>query len=102
MNELDELRKNRLEKLQQQQKQIEEFNQQVETLEMFVKQHLTKEALSRYGNLKSAHPETAVQVLALLAQFIQAGKVSMIDDEQLKDILQRMQPQKKEFKIIHK
>ncbi|MEA3429991.1 MAG: DNA-binding protein [Nanoarchaeota archaeon] len=99
MNELEELRHKRLEQLQQQQKEVEEFNQQISTLEQFVRQHLTKEALSRYGNLKAAHPEKAVQALTLLAQIIQTGKLPMIDDKQLKDILQRMQPPKREFKI---
>ncbi|MBW3003537.1 hypothetical protein KY328_03170 [Candidatus Woesearchaeota archaeon] len=102
MNELEELRQRRLQELQKQQQDIEEFNQQVNTLETAVKQHLTKEALSRYGNLKSAHPEKAVQLLTILAQIIQTGKLQVIGDEQLKDILQRMEPPKKEFKITRK
>lgn len=102
MNELEELRKKRLEQLKNQQKEVEEFQQQVTALESFVKQHLTKEALSRYGNLKSAHPEKSVQLLSVVAQLLQSGQLKTITDEQLKDILLRMQPPKKEFKIIRR
>ena len=102
MNELEALRNKRLEQLQRQQQEQQEFQQQVETLEAYVKQHLTKPALSRYGNLKSAHPEKAVQVLTVLAQILQSGQLKNIDDEQLKDILHRMQPPKKEFKITRR
>lgn len=102
MSDLEELRRKRLEQLQQKQQDIEEFQQQVETLENYVKQRLTKEALSRYGNLKSAHPEKAVRVLTVLAQVLQTGQLQTVNDEQLKDILTRMQEPKKDFKFTRK
>ena len=84
------------------QKQIE-FQQQVAQLENLVKGHLSNDAISRYGNLKSAHPEKAMQALVVLSQMIQSGQISdRIDDEMLKNILIRMQPEKREFKIRRK
>jgi programmed cell death protein 5 len=77
-----------------------ELRQQIQQLEMLVKQRMTKEALERFGNIKSAHPEKAIQLLAVLGQAIQSGQIDeQIDDEQLKDILIRLTPEKKEFKI---
>lgn len=102
-NSLEELKRRRLEELQRsQQSQINEtakLQQQIEQLESFVKQAFTKEALERYGNLKTAHPEKAIQILAILGQAIQQGKIEQIDDAQLKEILLKITPEKKEFKI---
>ena len=76
-----------------------QLQQQIQQLEMLVKQKLTKQALERFGNIKSAHPEKAIQLLAILGQAIQSGQINEIDDEQLKDILMKITPEKKEFKI---
>ena len=61
MDELEALRNKRLEELQaQQNQQVNEqmqLAQQIDSLENLVKPKLTREALQRYGNLKSAHPE---------------------------------------------
>ena len=76
-----------------------QLRQQLQQLEIMVKQRMTKQALERFGNIKSAHPEKAIQVLAVLGQLIQTGKIEEIDDDQLKDILMRLTPEKKEFKI---
>lgn len=107
MDELEALKKKKLEELQQaeamQQSQEEaQLQQQIEQLEAVVKQLFTKEALSRYGNLKAAHPEKAIQVLVVLGQLIQQGKIHKINDSQLKEILKQLTPEKKEFKIKRK
>lgn len=108
MSELDEIKKRKLAELQQKQQealqqQLQEqaqLQQQVEQLESAVKQYFTKEALSRYGNLKTAHPEKAVQLLVILGQAIQQGQLQQkIDDQQLKELLKRLEPEKKDFKI---
>lgn len=96
---LDELKRVQLESLQQQSAEQEQLQQQIQQLEMIVKQALTKEALQRYGNLKTAFPERAVQLLVLLAQAIQSGQISKIDDNTLKEILRKVSPEKKDFKI---
>jgi DNA-binding TFAR19-related protein (PDSD5 family) len=76
-----------------------QLQQQVQQLEMLVKQRLTKQALERFGNVKAAHPEKAIQLLAVLGQAIQSGKIEEIDDDQLKEILMKLTPEKKEFNI---
>ncbi len=79
----------------------EDFQEKIQQLEMVVKQTLTKEALERYGNIKAASPEKAVQLLVVLGQAIQAGQIQQIDDDKLKEILMQLTPEKKEFKIKH-
>ncbi len=108
MPTLDDLRRKKLEELMrlQQQKSNQQSDeqsqvqQQIEQMESVVKQFFTKDALARYGNLKAAHQEKAVQLLVVLFQAIQKGQVQgKIEDELLKKILQQMTPEKKEFKI---
>ena len=104
MDELEEIRKRKLAELQnQQQDSLQEQQQmqaQLEQLETVVKQFFTKEALERYGNLKAAHQEKAIQLLVVLGQAVQQGQIKeKITDEKLKDILKQLQPEKKEFKI---
>jgi len=102
-NALEELKRRKLEELQRaQQSQVQEeaqIKEQIEQLEAVVKQTFTKQALQRYGNLKTAHPDKAVQLLVILGQAIQQGKISQIDDAQLRQILMKLAPEKKEFKI---
>lgn len=110
MGELDELRDARLRELQgqlgQQQAESEEdakLQQELEALEAVIKTRLTKEALARYGSLKTAFPEKAVQLLVLLGQAMQKGQIrSLITDEQLKQILMKLTPPKKDFTITRK
>lgn len=104
MTTLEDIKRNKMEQLLARQKQqMEEhaqLQQQVEQLESVVKQFLSKEALERYGNLKTAHPEKAIQLAVILAQAVQSGQIkSQIDDEALKSLLKRLTPQKKEFNI---
>ena len=104
MSDLDEIRKKKLEELMSsQQEQLQEqaqVQQQVDQMETVVKQFLTKDALTRYGNLKAAHKEKALQLLVVLLQAIQKGQVQdKIDDTLLKKILGEITPKKKEIKI---
>ena len=110
MDELDKIKKRKLGELQKQQEQAinqqlqeqAQLQQQIQQLEFIVKQVLTKKALERYGNLKTAHPEKAVQLLVILAQAIQSGQIDKIDDDKLKEILKKLTPPKKDFKIRKK
>lgn len=98
MDELEAIRQRKAQELQEQ----AEFQSQVNQLESVIKTLFTKEALERYGNLKSAHPEKAVQLLAVIGQITQKGNVKKITDEQLINLLKKMQPKKKEIKITRK
>ena len=103
MSELDEIRQRKIMEMHQRQNEdIQEemqLQQQIAQLESVVKQALTKDALERFGNLKAAYPEKAVQVLVVLGQLIQSGKINKIDDGQLKELLSTIATRKKDFKI---
>ena len=91
-----------MEELQAQAQQQQELQQQVQQLEAVVRTMLTKEALQRYGNLKAAHPDKAIQLLALVGQQIQSGKARKITDEDLKRMLIMLTPKAKQIKITRK
>ena len=108
MPTLDEIKKRKLEelmqmqqeKLQQQSQEHAQIQQQIEQMEDIARQFMTKEALARYGNLKTAHHEKALQLLIILFQAIQKGQIqSKIDDSTLKKVLEQLTPKKKEIKI---
>ena len=108
MPTLDEIRKKKLEelmrmqqgKLQEQAEQQDQIQQQVEQIESVVRQFFTKEALARYGTLKTAHREKALQLLVVLFQAIQKGQIQgKVDDSTLKKILEQMTPKKRDIKI---
>jgi len=96
---LEELKQQQIEAIQQQSQEEQQLEQQIQQLEAIVKQALTKEALQRYGNLKAAFPERAVQLLVVLTQAIQSGQITKIDDQALKEILKKLTPEKKDIKI---
>ena len=105
MNDIEEIKRKKLEELQRQQQfdsEEADIQQQIAQLELLVKKVLTKKALQRYGNLKTAHPDTAVQLLVLLGQAIQSGQIKTVDDDALKNLLMRLQPKKHKFKMIRK
>ena len=79
------------------------LQQQLAQLESSAKQYMTKEAIQRYGNLKVAHPQKALEVIMLLAQLIQNGQLKdKVDDYALKEFILKTQQQKKEFKLMRK
>ena len=88
-----------MQNLQEQQK----LQQQVEQIETIAKQHMTQEAISRYGNLKSAHAEKALQSIAIIVQMINQGQIKeQITDEQYKQLLLNITEKKREFKITRR
>jgi len=65
--------------------------EQIKKMEAAVKPFLTGEALERLNNLKIAHQERWLKVIALLYQLISSGQIkNKITDEQLKKILLSM------------
>ena len=76
----------------------EELVQQITMLEQVAKKKMSKEAISRYGNMKLAHPETAVKAIAMIAQAVQMNQVQgILGDLEFKEILREIQRGKKEF-----
>lgn len=79
------------------------LQQQILMLENNAKRLMTAEAVARYGNVKAAHPEKAVQLTALITQLAQQGQVKgLISDDQLKELLMHMEPKKRETRITRK
>ncbi len=104
---IEELKRKRMQQLSQQNSQeIQEqlqLQQQIQQLEIVIKQYLSNEAITRYSNLKVAHPEQAVKALATIAQGIEHGYIKeKLTDEQFKSILKQISPEKKEFKLLRK
>ena len=101
MNDLEIIKAERLRAMQNQNIEQQELQQKVEQLEAVVKQLFTKEEKERFSNIKTAHPEKALQVLMIIGQAMQKGDIGRIDDDKLKSVLMQMN-QKREIKITRK
>lgn len=102
--EIEELRKRRLLELQRrlaQEQQRIQMEQQIEVQKQAaLRRILTPEARQRLTNLKMVKPEFAEQLELQLIQLAQQGRVNIpVTDEQLKDILIRLQSRRREIKI---
>lgn len=85
--------------IQDQIKEQQRIQQEFLKIETQVKHYLTKEAIMRYGTLKTAHPETAVKAIVGIMQAIQNGQITeKITDQELKKFLMQIQD-KKTFNI---
>jgi len=104
----EEIKKRKLQEMMAQQQgaaqQEAQEQQQMQQLESMVKQHLTKDALARYGNIKAANPELGLHIIAVVAQGIQQNQIGMVNDEMLRNLLKRIDSlkSKKEFNIKRK
>lgn len=102
--ELEELRRRRLLELRRRLAQEQEKVQRTQQLEMqkqaVLRRILTADARRRLTNLKIVKPEFANQLELQLIQLAQQGRVELpITDEQLRDILVRLQPRRRDIKI---
>jgi programmed cell death protein 5 len=102
--ELEALRRRRMEEVAAQQSNQDAQEERVRQFEMqkqsVLRQILTPEARDRLANIKLANPEQANAVEMQLIQIAQSGKLqSVITDAMLRDILQKIVPQKREIKI---
>lgn len=102
--ELEALRKKKLVELQQrlaQEQQKVQMQQQIEMQKQAaLRRILTAKARQRLTNLKMVKPDFAEQLELQLIQLAQQGKVNIpITDEQLKDILIRLQSGRRNIKI---
>ena len=68
--------------------------------EAILKQHLTDGARQRLNAVEMSKPQFAKQVKQQVATLAQSGRVQgRIDEEQMKDLLRELQPEKKSFDI---
>jgi programmed cell death protein 5 len=102
--ELEEAQRRRLLELRRRLAQEQEKTQRAQQLEMqkqaLLRRILTADARRRLTNLKIVKPEFANQLELQLIQLAQQGRVELpINDEQLKEILVRLQSQRRDIKI---
>jgi programmed cell death protein 5 len=102
--EIEELRRRRLlelrRRLTEEQQRIE-VQQQVELQKQaLLRRILTPDARQRLTNLKMVKPEFAQQLELQLIQLAQQGRINIpVTDEQLKELLMKIQSGRREFKI---
>jgi len=105
--ELDDIRKRRMLELQRrlaEEQQRAQMAQQIELQKQaLLRQILTPEARQRMNNLKMVKPEFAAQLELQLIQLAQAGRLNIpLTDEQLKELLAKLQSTKRDIKIRRK
>ncbi len=105
--QLEELRRRRMNELQQrlaQEQQRAQAQQQVEMQKQAIlRRILTPKARQRISNLKMVKPEFASMLELQLIQLAQAGRVQIpITDEQLREILIKLQQQRRDIKITRR
>ena len=104
--ELEKLKKKRLQELQQaafqesldeQERQREEFE---EHKKIILRSILTPDARERLGRIKIARPEIAESIENQLIMAVQNGQLkNKINDEQLRMLLSKIMPKKRDIKI---
>jgi len=102
--ELEALRKRRMLELQQrmveEQKQAQAQQQLEGQKQALLRRILTPEARSRLTNLNMVKPEFTQQLELQLIQLAQQGRIAIpITDEQLKELLVRLQSGRRDYKI---
>ncbi len=102
--ELEALRKRRMLELQQrmveEQKQAQTQQQLEGQKQALLRRILTPEARSRLTNLKMVKPEFTQQLELQLIQLAQQGRINIpITDEQLKELLVKLQSGRRDYKI---
>jgi len=99
--ELERLREQKRQELEEQQGDIDQeeaLEEQKESIKQEAYQHMTKDAISRLGNVRAANPELAHAVSVQIARLGKMGQIKQVDDESLKDILKELQKDKEENK----
>jgi programmed cell death protein 5 len=103
-DEIEALRRRRLTDLKRRLGQEQDRARQQEQLEVqkqaILRRILTTEARQRLANLKMVKPEFSEQLELQLIQLAQTGRLQIpVSDEQLKDILARLQSQRRDITI---
>jgi programmed cell death protein 5 len=102
--ELEALRKRRMLELQQRMAEEQQQSQAQQQLERqkqaLLRRILTPEARSRLTNLNMVKPEFTQQLELQLIQLAQQGRINLpITDEQLKELLVKLQSGRRDYKI---
>ncbi len=105
--ELEKIKKKKLQDLQQQTALQDSIDEQAAQNNEFEKQKkmvlmsiLTPQARERLGNIKAARPQIAESIENQLIMLAQSGRLeNKINDKQLRELLSKMIPQKRDIKI---
>lgn len=104
MDEAEEIKKRKMEELQNkaQQEQEQQSIQQEKELQKqsILRSLMTNEARERLGRVKMARPDFGAQVEEVLIQMAQQGRLNQkLTEPALVSILRQLQGQKRDFKI---
>ncbi|MBN1280853.1 MAG: DNA-binding protein [Candidatus Thermoplasmatota archaeon] len=105
MDDIDAIRKKKLQNLQQQAYAQEEFQEEQQKefedqKKMVLRAILTDEARERLGRIKVARPEVAENLENQLIMLAQSGRLkSKITDAQLRELLTKLLPKKRDITI---
>ncbi len=99
-DELEKLREEKKKELQEEDEKSQEeaLEEQRESVKQEAYQHMTKDAISRIGNVRAAKPELAHAVLTQIARLGEMKRIGEVDEESLKEILRELQDEKQEDK----
>lgn len=106
-DDLEQLREEKLRELQAQQQATDTTDTQDTTQsnheaqkQAILRQYLTDDARQRLNTIRMSKPEFADQVETQLVALAQRGRLTeQLDDDQLKDLLQELQPESQSFNI---
>jgi programmed cell death protein 5 len=101
MDDVEEIRKKKLEEMKRQQEEEQNLIQQEMQKQLVLKQILDVKARERLTRIKMANPQYAEQIEAVLFQLLQSGQIkSKLTEEQFKQLIQQVfGSRKKEFRI---
>ena len=105
--ELEKLRKKRLQELQNEEALTDSYEQQdaqqkefEEQKKMILRSILTTKAKERLSNIKLARPQIGEQIENQLIMLAQSGRLQQkITDQQLRDLLHKLMPKKRDINI---
>ncbi len=105
-DELEAIRRRRLDELQRQQMQVDEHDQMAELeaqKQLVMRQILTPEARERLNRLKMTRADLVNQIESQLILLAKSGRVrGKIDDAQLKKLLSKAMPKKRDIQITRR
>ncbi|KYK37237.1 MAG: hypothetical protein HXS46_17720 [Theionarchaea archaeon] len=101
MEDIEEIRRKKLEELKQQEEEEQLQMQQEIQKQVILKQILDQKARERLTRIKMANPQYAEQIEAVLFQLLQAGKIkSKLTEDAFKQLIRQVfGSKKKDFHI---